>query len=187
MEYVSIVFIILTSIIALFDGILIHLFQLNLHARSETKYEHFLHSLRALFFTLILIFLFYFRPSGFYLYFSLFLILVDVLVEILDIREEGRSRKIFNGLSNSEYLIHALAMSFRCFGIGLWLSQFTMNDFMLEKSSLVLIENSVLRMIFAQLVFSALIGTIFHFFLIWKPIKLKMNLKMGRCCLTVEN
>lgn len=122
MQTIAIVFLILNSLIALFDGVIIHLLKLNLHFYTESKKEHKLHTLRALLFTLILIFLFYFRPSGGWIFFSISLVLLDLFVEIWDIREEEKSRKMISGLSNNEYLLHALAISSRCLALGFWFS-----------------------------------------------------------------
>lgn len=182
MQFIGLVFIIISSLIALIDGIYIHLIELNLHANPETKYEHILHSLRALFFTILLLFLFYYKPTGYWLYFCLFIALLDFIVEVLDIREEGKSRKIFNGLSNNEYLIHALAISARSLGLGLWLSQFRGEDFLLKTSNLFVVEDPTMRAILFQLVISAVVGTLLHFFLIFMPIRLKLNFKILSCC-----
>lgn len=49
---------ILFSILALYDGFYLHIFKYKLHNQSESKAEHYTHTIRAVLFPAILYFLF---------------------------------------------------------------------------------------------------------------------------------
>lgn len=55
---ISIVLLIAYSILALFDGVFLHLYKYRLYEHKESKFEHLTHTVRAILFTGILIALF---------------------------------------------------------------------------------------------------------------------------------
>lgn len=168
-QHFSIMFLILASIVSIFDGLYFHILKLNLQFHSETRKEHLLHSFRALFFTLIVGIVFYGNAYGLWLIFGLLIIGVDFVIEVLDIKEEGVIREKFDGLSNNEYLLHALAMTFRSLSYGFWFSSYTLNHFSLENTKFIFHSNDWIASLFLQLVVSSSIVTFIHFYLFFRP------------------
>ncbi len=95
--------------LAFVDGIVVHLFREQLHARPETRLEHLIHTGRAAVFPPILILFF----GGAWLALGVALLAVDQLLEIADMAIERRSRAYSGGLRTSEYLLHGTALTVR--------------------------------------------------------------------------
>lgn len=55
---ISIILLIAYSLLALFDGVFLHLYKYRLYEHKESKFEHLTHTVRAVLFTGILIALF---------------------------------------------------------------------------------------------------------------------------------
>jgi hypothetical protein len=70
------------------DGLYLHLWRYRLHARPESRKEHWLHTFRSLLFPGILATLFLVPPYGVVLWLGLALLAVDQVVEILDVSSE---------------------------------------------------------------------------------------------------
>lgn len=182
--YISLFFLLLTSFVSLIDGMYFHIIKLNLHYHEETKKEHLLHTLRALLFSLILGLIFYGGARGVWLWLGLLIVGIDFVLEILDIKEEGQSRKIFNGLSNNEYLLHALAISFRSITYGLWFSLYSKDHFILSETGFILNQEFLVNIFLLQLLISSILVTVVHVYLIFKPrpIDLALCRKYCSCC-----
>lgn len=168
-QYLSIIFLILASVISIIDGLYFHLFKLNLQFHPETRKEHLLHSFRALFFTLVVAILFYGNAQGSWLIFGLLIAGVDFVIEVLDILEEGKSRKQFNGLSNNEYLLHALAITFRSLSYGLWFSIYAADHLFLENTKFTFHQNGWISFLLLQIAISSSLVTFIHFYLVFRP------------------
>ncbi len=177
----SLVLLSIHSLIAFYDGVILHIFKFNLHYHQETRFEHLLHSFRALLFSLILIFLFILKPEGVWLYFAILLLALDFVLEIIDIKTEGLSRLKLGGLPNNEYLLHALAITTRVAAISLWLSQFKSQDYIFHLGTLELIKDGYLQNSLIQMFVSSSVVTFFHFYLFFKPVKFQLN-KWVSCC-----
>lgn len=107
----SLVFLILFSGLAFIDGIYLHLWKYKLYKYKETIFEHKLHTIRAVFFPFQLVGLFMFGIEGWLFGLVLFLAMVDLFVQILDMWEEKGARARFGGLSSAEYILHVTLTS----------------------------------------------------------------------------
>ena len=182
MQTIALVFLMINSLIAFFDGVLIHLFDKNLHFFHETMKEHKLHTARSFLFTIILIFLFYFKTSGTWLYFCIFLVIFDKVLEIWDIWEEKNSREGLEGLSNIESLLHALAISTRSLAYGFWFSQFSIEDLSIASSDIIFRNLDFVNVQVFQLIGSSIFVTSFHLYLMYRPVKLKLKYNFKHSC-----
>lgn len=113
METLVLVSLVMFCILGVFDGLYFHLYKYKLHKVPEARYEHFLHTLRAFVFVPLSIIFFVVNASGLLIYFGLALMALDLFLELLDILEEQKSRKIFGGISSEESAIHVFASSFK--------------------------------------------------------------------------
>lgn len=104
---------ILFLILSTFDGIYFHLWKFRLQERLDSKFEHITHTLRALLFIPTVIFIYYIGLSGVLLWASIIILAVDLMVEILDVLNERKSRATLGGLPSSEYLVHIMLTTFR--------------------------------------------------------------------------
>jgi len=95
--------------IGLIDGFYYHIWKFKLYKWEESRYEHWLHSARALLFPTIIYLLLIKNISGVLLWVALFLALIDVIVLVVDILTEYDSRELMGGLPDKEYLVHIIA------------------------------------------------------------------------------
>lgn len=91
------------------DGLYFHLQRYRLFAHSESRYEHWLHSVRAILVLPPLTLLYLASASGWYLWAAAACIAADQVALALDLRAEATSRRRFGGLSAAEYQIHVAA------------------------------------------------------------------------------
>jgi hypothetical protein len=99
------------------DGIYIHLCQLRLFARAESRFEHAVHTLRALL-AVPTVWLVYVAPT-FHVIAAGVLVAIDQLAMLLDVWVEPRSRRGLGGLPRSESLIHVLAITIHAAALAL--------------------------------------------------------------------
>ncbi len=99
-------------VLATYDGFYLHLWKYRLYAQQESKFEHLTHTIRAVFFPLIVIFLLI-NQTNFYLFLVGMLIAVfDFVVLALDANSEQESRKFMGGLPKGEYILHLFSNAF---------------------------------------------------------------------------
>lgn len=91
------------------DGLYFHLQRYRLFAHAESRYEHALHTVRAMLVLPPLTLLYLTDSSGWYLWAAAACIGLDQVVLGLDLRAEATSRGRFGGLSAAEYQIHVVA------------------------------------------------------------------------------
>lgn len=111
----------LYSVLALFDGVFLHLYKYKLHENPESKFEHLTHTVRAFLFSGILLTLFINIDTNRFFYLGIFLLGLDVLVLILDAYSEKDSRKFMGGLPRWEYILHLLVNGFHFASIAVFL------------------------------------------------------------------
>jgi hypothetical protein len=99
--------------VAMIDGLYFHLMKYRLFARPDSQYEHRLHTLHALMFPILVLFLFLRDVSGQFLWIVVGLVAIDFGVEMLDVVCERASRAAIGGLSSSEYAVHVVAITSR--------------------------------------------------------------------------
>jgi len=93
------------------DGLFFHLQRFRLFAHAESRFEHGLHTGRALLAIPAVVFLYLFEPVGIALYAALAAALADQVLMVIDLVVERRSRLRFGGLPHAEYIVHITANS----------------------------------------------------------------------------
>jgi len=108
-ELAAVVTLLAFAALSFVDGVVIHLWRERLHLRPESRFEHALHTARAVLFPLILTTIFAGRACvvGFAL------LALDQAVEIWDMAIERRSRAYSGGLRSGEYVIHGALIALR--------------------------------------------------------------------------
>lgn len=107
----SSLFLVVFSILAIYDGIYLHLWKFELFNRKESQFEHLTHTIRALLFPLI-VFLLFVNTDQVSFSLGVALVFVDLLILGLDAFSEDESRAFMGGLPKWEYIIHLFANSF---------------------------------------------------------------------------
>lgn len=99
------------------DGLYLHLWRYRLHARPDSRTEHWLHTANALLFPPLTYLLLSVEPLGLFRWLALALLLLTLLCEALDVLCERRSRASLGGLTQHEYLLHFLMSGLRGAGV----------------------------------------------------------------------
>jgi hypothetical protein len=119
--YLSAFCLIVFMILAMYDGIYLHIWKFELFKRKESKFEHKTHTIRAILFPLILWLLFINHDkTSFFIGISFFI--TDLVVLAFDAFSEKDSRKSLGGLPRWEYILHLFANSFHFASIMLMIS-----------------------------------------------------------------
>ncbi len=119
---ISTVLLIAYSLLALFDGVFLHLYKYRLYEHKESKFEHLTHTIRALLFTGILISLFInIEDNSLFLLLGAALVIADIITLIIDAYVEKDSRLFMGGLPRWEYIIHLLVNGFHFASIAVFL------------------------------------------------------------------
>ncbi|MGH2665346.1 hypothetical protein [Flavobacterium sp.] len=119
---ISSFFLVLFAILALYDGFYLHIFKYQLHNQIESKMEHLTHALRAVFFPIILYFLFLKQDSDANFLIGLAIVILDILVLGYDAFVEKDSRQFMGGLPRWEYIVHLFVNGFHFASIAVYLS-----------------------------------------------------------------
>ena len=99
----STVCLVVFGILAIVDGVYYHDIKYKLYQDKESILDHIYHTVRAVMF-----------PIG--------AVSIDFIMLIFDVKEEGRSRNRYGGLSNGEYMNHVFANTFHFVAIALILA-----------------------------------------------------------------
>ena len=105
---VSAIFVIAFSALSLVDGLYFHLYLFRLHARPESRREHWAHTGRALLFIPTLLLVLSGTSSGGLLWLGVVLLLADVGVTIVDLVLERTARDFQGGLPAYEQKLHVV-------------------------------------------------------------------------------
>lgn len=109
--YLITICVIFFMLIAMYDGIYLHIWKYQLHTREESYFEHKTHTVRAILFPLIVWFLFI--QSDFYSFWiGIALVVLDLITLGIDAFSEQDSRKNVGGLPRWEYIVHLFANGF---------------------------------------------------------------------------
>jgi hypothetical protein len=103
----------LFTMLAMFDGIGIHLIKLRLPERPQSWREHVWHTVSAVLFVPIVITIFWFPSAGITLWAGIALSLLMYGVEIFDVVSERTSRADLGGVSRTELALHVAAVATR--------------------------------------------------------------------------
>lgn len=116
------VLLLLVALLALFDGLYLHLIRYQLQNQSDSRLEHLTHTLRVIFFPLILYFLFLNHHHSFGFILGNGIVLLDLLVLGIDAYAEKDSRAFMGGLPRWEYILHLFVNGFHFALIAVFLS-----------------------------------------------------------------
>tara|TARA_R110002033_G_scaffold57517_1_gene106629 strand:- start:128 stop:700 length:573 start_codon:yes stop_codon:yes gene_type:complete len=119
---ITTVLLILFSILALYDGFYLHIFKYKLHNHPESKTEHYIHTIRAIFFPAILYFLFLKQDCTISFLIGIIIVFLDILVMSIDAYMEKDSREFMGGLPRWEYILHLFVNGFHFASIAVFLS-----------------------------------------------------------------
>ncbi|AIL45278.1 hypothetical protein BEI02_15640 [Elizabethkingia sp. HvH-WGS333] len=118
---ISSILLISYSLLALFDGVFLHLYKYRLYQHKESRFEHLTHTIRALLFTGILISLFINIENNNLFLFGCILIVTDIITLLVDAYVEKDSRAFMGGLPRWEYIVHLLVNGFHFAAIAVFL------------------------------------------------------------------
>jgi hypothetical protein len=110
------------AILAVYDGFYLHIFKYQLHNHAESRFEHITHTIRAIFFPAILIFLFIKQDCNTSFFIAIALVFLDIIVLGMDAFSETDSRKFMGGLPRWEYILHLFVNGFHFATIALFLA-----------------------------------------------------------------
>ncbi|MDR7211513.1 hypothetical protein [Flavobacterium piscis] len=139
------------SVLALFDGVFLHLYKYRLHEQKESKFEHLTHTIRAVLFSCILYSLFIRIENNSMFFIAMTLVFLDIITLMADAYVEKDSRKFMGGLPRWEYIIHLLLNGFHFASITVFLviKIHLTNDSMVLQNSFEQFENYTLFKIIA--------------------------------------
>lgn len=112
LNYLTAITLLLFMVLATYDGAYLHLFKFRLYAQTNSKIEHITHTLRAIFFPLIIWALFLNNGNALLFYLGLVLAFTDFIVLALDAFYEKDSRAFMGGLPQKEYIMHLFSNAF---------------------------------------------------------------------------
>jgi hypothetical protein len=156
---ISSVLLVLFVLLALYDGFYLHIFKYRLHKRPESKAEHIIHTIRAVFFPAILYFLFLRQDSNMSFLLGMAIVFLDLLVLAIDAFLEKDSRLFMGGLPRWEYIVHLFVNGFHFASIAVYLSI----KLTFQNGEIVIISNigqSHISDLFSALIINLLPGAI---------------------------
>ncbi|XDD47632.1 hypothetical protein AB3N60_06010 [Leptospira sp. WS39.C2] len=157
----SLVFLVLFSGLAFFDGIVLHLWKYKLFQYTDTFYEHKLHTIRSVIFPIILIGLFLFETKGWLFVLVLAITLFDLIIQLFDMREEKGARIRFGGLSTTEYILHVTLTSLHTSMLLLYLIAKPNGSFAFNTSEITL-ANGIQFLVIMNLLPGAILVALLH-------------------------
>ncbi len=153
------------------DGLYFHLRRYRLFAHPESRYEHALHTVRAILVLPPLTLLYLADAAGWYLWAAAACIALDQVALVLDLRAEATSRGRFGGLSAAEYQIHVGANGLHAVALALALasrpsSAWSVSASALELSALPVLCHGALALLWV----AAAVAAIQHVVLTFRGI-----------------
>lgn len=110
--YLATASLILFMVLATYDGFFLHIWKYRLFDREESKFEHKVHTIRAILFPLI-VWMLFINETNFSLFITgLILVFLDIVVLGVDAYHEKESRSFMGGLPTWEYIVHLFANAF---------------------------------------------------------------------------
>jgi hypothetical protein len=125
------------SVLAVVDGIYIHLVRLRLHERPGSYLEHVWHTAGALLAAPGLYALFVVVSGGALLWFGIAVTVLGQVVEWLDMASEKESRAPLGGLGSFEYILHAILTATRNVAFALSLAARPSSAFSLSSPNVI--------------------------------------------------
>jgi hypothetical protein len=179
--------ILIFALLAVFDGLYLHILKYELHRHTESKQEHFTHTLRAAIFPAMVYFLFVVQDSTISFYLGISLVLIDIIVLGIDAYMEKDSRIFMNGLPRWEYILHLFVNGFHFASIFVFLVlklQITDSGLVITPNFYAFNNFEIFQFIALNLIPGSILIAIIHILLIipktakfWNQIRDKMH-----CC-----
>lgn len=182
---ISIVLLIAYSLLALFDGVFLHLYKYRLYEHKESKFEHLTHTVRAVLFTGILIALFINIEDNRWFLLGIALVVADIITLVIDAYVEKDSRSFMGGLPRWEYIIHLLVNGFHFASIAVFL----VIKIHLDGNGITLANNfqqvesfHTFRAIAVNLLFGAVLISLLHILVYFPKFNFYFNKLKLKCC-----
>lgn len=182
---ISIVLLIAYSLLALFDGVFLHLYKYRLYEHKESKFEHLTHTVRAVLFTGILIALFINIEDNRWFLYGIALVVADIITLVIDAYVEKDSRSFMGGLPRWEYIIHLLVNGFHFASIAVFL----VIKINLDGNGVTLADNfqqvesfHIFRAIAVNLLFGAVLISLLHILVYVPKFNFYFNKLKLKCC-----
>ena len=172
--------------LAIYDGLYLHLIRYRLYMHQDSRFEHLMHTVRAVLFPLILVILFL-GTSAWSFYIGLVIVILDIIVLAIDAWSEKDSRAFMGGLPRWEYIIHLMVNGFHFAAIAVFLVmriKLTDTGFILSNIMMTAENYMMYKTILINLIPGAAIIGLLHVVLIFpKPQFLFSALSNKlRCC-----
>lgn len=117
---ITMVTMLIFAVLATYDGIYLHLIKYRLYGHPDSRFEHLIHTVRAILFPLIVYFL-YLSDTLWFFYLGLILVFLDIFTVAVDAYAEGDSRQFMGGLPRWEYILHLFVNGFHFASIAVFL------------------------------------------------------------------
>lgn len=155
----------LYSLLAVIDGVYLHLYRYRLQERAESKLEHLTHTIRAFLFSGILITLFIQMDDNRFFYLGMVMVLLDILVLLVDAYTEKDSRAFMGGLPRWEYMLHLMVNGFHFAAIAVFLVlkiNITSDGFVLNQQFEGIQSYAVFQLVAVNLLPGAVLISLLH-------------------------
>jgi len=174
-------------ILATYDGFYLHIFKYGLFNYKESKFEHQIHTVRAILFPLILYTVFLNEGNSILFITGMGLFILDLIVLGIDAYAESESRSFMGGLPKWEYILHLFSNSFHFAAVLLVLAL----KIDIKDGSLLLLQNipnsvpkDVFLFVSVNMIPGAIILAFLHLFLLMEAPKALWNNYRSKiiCC-----
>ncbi|REC79543.1 hypothetical protein DRF60_05540 [Chryseobacterium elymi] len=182
---ISSILLISYSLLAVYDGVYLHLYKYLLYQHKESRFEHFTHTIRAFLFTGILISLFINIENNDLFLFGCVLIVTDIITLLIDVYVEKDSRQFMGGLPRWEYMIHLFVNGFHFAAIAVFLVikiDFDSKGIRLVKNFQQIESFGIFRFIAINLLPGAIVISLLHILVYSSKFKYYFNKIQLKCC-----
>lgn len=182
---ISIILLIAYVLLAVYDGVYLHLYKFKLYDRTESQFEHLTHTVRTLLFAGILLTAFINIENNQLFIIGLTLVILDIITLLIDAYVEKDSRSFMGGLPRWEYIIHLLVNGFHFASIAVLLTiKINLTDYGLTlNNNFSKIKNfHYFELVAANLLPGAIIISILHILVYNIKFKKYINRLKINCC-----
>ncbi len=169
--------------LSIFDGIYYHLWKFRLQEREDSKFEHKVHSIRALLIIPTIVMIYSVGLSGLSLWVAVFVLTLDLVTEVVDVLNERKSRATLGGLPSGEYLVHILLTTLRVTSLTLAFAAIPTAAWDLS-STMTITPTAFSKFIAMQALPGALVVAVLHIYLIFDTQLVSRTERYfrSRCC-----
>ena len=160
--------VVLFMLLAMYDGIYLHIWKHQLHTREESYFEHKTHTIRSILFPLI-VWLLFINTDPLSFWIGMALVGLDLITLGVDAFSETDSRQSIGGLPRWEYIIHLFSNGFHFAAIVLVIAtKLTITESGIAFNELISTSTAknIYDFVAAQAIPGAVIMAILHFILI---------------------